>query len=64
VLLSSELEEVVEGSDTGVVLRDGAQLGELVGAEITEDRIMDLIADAASEQAAEESPEEQAVPKP
>jgi ribose transport system ATP-binding protein len=40
---------VVEGSDTVVVLRDGAQLGELVGADISEDRIMDLIADAASE---------------
>jgi ribose transport system ATP-binding protein len=52
VLISSELEEVVEGSDTVVVLRDGAQLGELVGIDITEDAIMDLIADAASEQVA------------
>ena len=50
VLISSELEEVVEGSDTVVVLRDGAQLGELVGADITEDAIMDLIADAAAEE--------------
>jgi monosaccharide-transporting ATPase len=53
VLISSELEEVVEGSDTVVVLRDGAQLGKLVGADISEDRIMDMIADAASEQIAE-----------
>jgi monosaccharide-transporting ATPase len=52
VLISSELEEVVEGSDTVVVLRDGAQLGELVGTEISEDTIMDMIADAASEQVA------------
>jgi galactofuranose transport system ATP-binding protein len=56
VLISSELEEVVEGSDTVVVLRDGTQLGQLVGDDITEDAIMDLIAGAASEQveAAEE----------
>jgi len=50
VLISSELEEVVEGSDSVVVLRDGAQLGRLVGDDISEDKIMDLIADAASEQ--------------
>jgi monosaccharide-transporting ATPase len=49
VLISSELEEVVEGSDTVVVLRDGAQLGLLVGDDISEDTIMDLIADAAAE---------------
>jgi ribose transport system ATP-binding protein len=50
VLISSELEEVVEGSDTVVVLRDGTQLGQLIGDDITEDNIMDLIADAASVQ--------------
>ena len=44
VLISSELEEVVEGSDTVVVLRDGAQLGSLFGDDITEDAIMDMIA--------------------
>jgi ribose transport system ATP-binding protein len=32
-----------------VVLRDGAQLGLLVGDDISEDTIMDLIADAAAE---------------
>ena len=52
VLISSELEEVVEGSDTVIVLRDGAQLGKLIGADITEDAIMDLIADAAAEEPA------------
>jgi ribose transport system ATP-binding protein len=49
VLISSELEEVVEGSDTVVVLRDGAQLGDLVGGDISEDAIMDMIAGAAAE---------------
>jgi monosaccharide-transporting ATPase len=57
VLISSELEEVVEGSDTVVVLRDGAQLGTLVGADIQEEKIMDLIADAASQQVADAAPE-------
>ncbi|MDQ1709005.1 MAG: galactofuranose transport system ATP-binding protein, partial [Frankiaceae bacterium] len=49
LLISSELEEVVEGSDRVVVLRDGAVLGTLRGDEIDEDRIMSLIADAARE---------------
>jgi ribose transport system ATP-binding protein len=53
VLISSELEEVVEGSDTVIVLRDGAQLGSLFGTDITEDTIMDMIADAAAEDAAD-----------
>ena len=53
MLISSELEEVVEGSDTVVVLRDGAQLGPLFGDDITEDAIMDMIADAAAEQTAD-----------
>jgi ribose transport system ATP-binding protein len=58
VLISSELEEVVEGSDTVVVLRDGTQLGQLVGDDITEDAIMDLIADAAADRVeAEEASE-------
>ena len=52
VLISSELEEVVEGSDSVVVLRDGAQLGSLLGHDITENAIMDMIADAAAEQTA------------
>ncbi|MEP7054761.1 MAG: sugar ABC transporter ATP-binding protein [Actinomycetota bacterium] len=47
LLISSELEEVVEGSDRVVVLRDGAVLGTIRGDEITEDRIMSMIADAA-----------------
>ena len=49
VLISSELEEVVEGSDTIVVLRDGAAVGTLTGAEVTQDRVMAVIAAAARE---------------
>lgn len=50
VLISSELEEVVEGSDTVVVLRDGAALGSLFGDDITEDAIMNMIAGAAADE--------------
>jgi ribose transport system ATP-binding protein len=51
LLISSELEEIVEGADQVLVLRDGAVVGTLRGAEISEDRIMHTIA-AASEDAA------------
>jgi ribose transport system ATP-binding protein len=47
LLISSELEEVVEGSDAVVVLKDGVVVGTLQGDEIGEERIMELIAEAA-----------------
>jgi galactofuranose transport system ATP-binding protein len=47
VLISSELEEVVEGSDTVVVLRDGAVVGTLSGPDVSQDGVMSLIAAAA-----------------
>jgi len=50
VLISSELEEVVEGSDSVLVLRDGASLGTLFGDDINEDAIMNMIAGAAAEE--------------
>ena len=50
VLISSELEEVVEGSDTVLVLRDGAALGSLFGDDISEDAIMTMIAGAAADE--------------
>jgi galactofuranose transport system ATP-binding protein len=49
VLISSELEEVVEGSDRIVVLRDGTVVGTLAGDEISEDGVMTLIASAGRE---------------
>lgn len=52
VLISSELEELIEGSDRVVVLRDGAVVGELAGDEVTEDRLMEAIATAAEPQGA------------
>ena len=47
LLISSELEEVVEGSDRIVVLRDGAVVGTLFGHEVSEDGVMTMIASAA-----------------
>jgi ribose transport system ATP-binding protein len=51
LLISSELEEVVEGADRVLVLRDGAVVGTLSGSAITEDRIMHTIAAATHEDA-------------
>ena len=44
LLISSDLEELVAGSDRVVVLRDGAAVGELRGDEVTEAAIMAAIA--------------------
>ncbi len=45
VMISSELEEVVEGSDRVVVLKSGAVVGELSGEEISEENIMEALAE-------------------
>jgi ribose transport system ATP-binding protein len=55
VLISSELEEVVEGADRVLVLRDGAVVGVLTGEEISERRIMTQIAAAAEADAQAEA---------
>ncbi|MEU8384292.1 ATP-binding cassette domain-containing protein, partial [Streptosporangium sp. NPDC048865] len=44
LLISSDLEEIVEGCDRVVVLRDGAVQGELHGTEVSEEAIMSMIA--------------------
>ncbi len=46
LLISSELEEVVEGSDAIVVLRDGAVVGRLGPEEVNQEAVMSLIASA------------------
>jgi monosaccharide-transporting ATPase len=48
IMISSELEEVVEGSDRVVVLRNGAVVGTLSGEEISEDRLMEVLAEGKS----------------
>jgi len=44
LLISSDLEELVEGSDRVVVLKDGMVVGELTGGELTEEGVMTTIA--------------------
>ena len=48
ILISSDLEEVVEGSDSLVVLRDGVVVGGLRGDEVTAARVMEMIAEAST----------------
>ncbi|MEV8504210.1 sugar ABC transporter ATP-binding protein [Actinoplanes sp. NPDC051475] len=49
VLVSSDAEELVEGSDRVVVLRDGAVVGELRGDDVTTEALLETIAAAAVE---------------
>jgi ribose transport system ATP-binding protein len=44
ILISSELDEVTEGSDRVVALRDGAVVGSLSEEEITEGNLMEMLA--------------------
>jgi monosaccharide-transporting ATPase len=62
VLISSELEEVVEGADRIIVLRDGAVVGTLSGSEVSQDGVLDLIAAAA--QRAEDDASVREAPSP
>jgi len=50
ILISSELEDVIEGSNRVFVLKEGVVVGELHGDMISEDTVMDLIAHAATDQ--------------
>lgn len=45
LMISSELEELVEGSDRVVVMRDGHLVAELRGAEISQDSIINAMAE-------------------
>jgi ribose transport system ATP-binding protein len=51
ILISSELEDVVEGSNRVLVLKDGTVVGVLVGDQISEQSVMDIIADVDVEPA-------------
>jgi ribose transport system ATP-binding protein len=48
LMISSELEELVEGSSRVVVMRDGRCVAELRGAEISQDRIIHAMAEGAA----------------
>ncbi|MFJ3142059.1 sugar ABC transporter ATP-binding protein [Streptomyces halstedii] len=47
LLISSDIEELIEGADRIVVLRGGAVAGELVGDEVDESRLLEVLADHA-----------------
>ena len=57
IMISSELEEVVEGSDRVVVLRNGAVAGTLSGDDISEERLMEMLAEGTSSGDGEEADE-------
>ncbi|MFD5703164.1 sugar ABC transporter ATP-binding protein, partial [Streptomyces lasiicapitis] len=56
LLISSDMEELIEGSDRVVVLKDGAVVEELTGDAVTEDRLMRAIAAAPAAQATTAAP--------
>ena len=56
LLISSDVEELIEGSDRVVVLKDGAVVEELTGDAVTEDRLMRAIAAAPAAQATTAAP--------
>jgi ribose transport system ATP-binding protein len=45
LMISSELEEVIEGSDRVAIMKDGRKLGELRHGEASEDRVMHIISE-------------------
>ncbi|MEU9677361.1 sugar ABC transporter ATP-binding protein [Streptomyces parvus] len=45
LLISSDIEELIEGADRIVVLRGGAVAGELAGDEVVESRLLEALAD-------------------
>jgi ribose transport system ATP-binding protein len=53
VLVSSDAEELIEGADRVVVLRDGVVVGTLAGASVTTEDLMATIAAAAPSEAPE-----------
>jgi ribose transport system ATP-binding protein len=52
LLISSEMEELVEGCDRVVVLREGAVLGTLDGDELSEQALVTLLAEPGADGAA------------
>ena len=48
LMVSSEIEEIVEGADRATVLRDGRTVAALAGADLTEERVLDAMAHGAA----------------
>ncbi|MFY0406541.1 sugar ABC transporter ATP-binding protein [Solicola sp. PLA-1-18] len=55
VLVSSELDEIVEGADRLLVLRDGGVVAELRGDDVNQDALMGALASAPAATATEEA---------
>jgi ribose transport system ATP-binding protein len=55
LMISSELEELIEGSDRVIVMRAGERVAELRGSALTEDAIMRAMAEGSATGGAEES---------
>jgi galactofuranose transport system ATP-binding protein len=55
VLISSELEELIEGSDRVIVLKEGRVVGELTGDRVTEGALMETLAAAPTDGSADGS---------
>jgi ribose transport system ATP-binding protein len=53
LLISSDIEELIEGSDRIVVLRGGATAGELTGDRVTEEALLAVLADETPQGAAD-----------
>jgi galactofuranose transport system ATP-binding protein len=51
LMISSELEEVIEGADRVFVLREGRTVAELTGSDITEERVVAAMAHGHAERA-------------
>jgi ribose transport system ATP-binding protein len=51
LMISSELEELVEGSSRVVVMRDGERVGELRGEDISQDNIIRAMAEGMTGEA-------------
>ncbi|MDX3109041.1 sugar ABC transporter ATP-binding protein [Nonomuraea angiospora] len=58
LLISSDVSELVENCDSVVVLRDGAIIDQLVGPEVTEDRLLAALAKDADDANAAEAAED------
>ena len=52
VFISSELEEVVEGSDRAIALKEGAVVGVLSGEEVSERNLMSMLAEGGTDHGA------------
>lgn len=57
LMISSELEELVEGSSRVIVMRDGQRVGELRGKEISQDAIIHRMAEGDSAATHDETPD-------